>query len=101
MGWTNCHVNYYKNEKVNKKKECDSNSINKLPEISFTKDELIVLEKYLACNPCETKINCKVKLPIVNGKGDCNAKDKNGKYICPFMNITKSILNKLCIDKEK
>lgn len=63
--------------------------------INFTDKEIEALEEYLMCNPCETKFNCKVKLPIINGKGDCNAKNKNGKYICPLINARESILNKL------
>lgn len=62
--------------------------------VTFSNTEILVLKEYLNCNPCETKVICKVS------KDDCNAKDNNGKYICPFMNITKSIVDKLGLNTD-
>lgn len=68
--------------------------------ITLSNSEILVLKEYLNCNPCETKINCKVKLPIVNGKGDCDAVNDNGEYKCHFKQRTKSIVDKLILNKE-
>ena len=57
--------------------------------VTFSNTEILVLKEYLNCNPCETKVICKVS------KEDCNAKDENGNYKCSFKQITKSIVDKL------
>lgn len=60
--------------------------------ITFTDEELKVLEEYLFCNPCSGGCVCEVP-----NKVDCFDLKANGEYKCPFMQITHSIEEKLGI----